>query len=134
MKSDIEIEDELYSIIKDSPLDKATNGDIYQGPDERPDNSQLEDIEIIVIANQNGDIEKATININIYVKDVPMQGKVRRNKPRLRQLARLGNAMFKGAINMEGYRITLESQGTYRLHQVNQHYVNFKLNYKYYNT
>lgn len=133
MKSNIDLEDELYAIIKDSPLAKAVDGDIYQGPDERPDNSQLEDIEIIVIGNQNGDIQTSTINVNVYCRDERDGNKWRRNKPRLRTIARLGIGMFKKAINTEGYRITLESQGTYPEHQVNQHYVNFKLNYEYFN-
>ena len=132
MKSNFDIENELYAIIKDSPLHQAVDGDIYKGPDERPDNSQREDIEIIVIGNQNGDIQSSTINVNVYCRDERDGNKWRRN-PRLSTIASLGIGMFKDAINIAGYRITLESQGTYPEHQVNQHYVNFKLNYKYNN-
>lgn len=135
-KSNIDIEDELYRIIRDSPLAEAISGDIYQGPDERPDGSKLEDIEIIVIADQNADIQQATISINIYVSDVTDNGKMRRNKPRLRELSRLGLDLFDGQlpINIDGYRITLESQGTYPEHKVQQHYYNLKLNYSYHKT
>lgn len=133
MKSNIDIEDEIYAIIKESPLAHEVDGDIYQGPDERPDNSQNEDIEIIVIGNQNGDIQLITINVNVYCRDEKDGVKWRRNKPRLRTIARLGIDMFKGAINVAGYRITLESHGVYPEHKLNQHYVNFKLNYKYNN-
>ena len=134
MKSTIDLEDELYAIIKDSPLATEMDGDIYQGPDERPDNSRKEDIEIIVIDNQNGEIQRSTISINVYCRDILRDGKMGRDKPRLRTIESLGLGIFRNAINVAGYRITLERQKVYAEHKVKQHYVNFKLNYRYYNT
>lgn len=133
MKSDIEIEDEFYELMKRSQLARAINGDIYKGPDERPDNSDKEDVEIIVIANQNGQIQSASISINVYAKDLDIDGQMRRNTPRLRQFAQLLKDQFEQPINVNGYRITLEKQKTYKVPEVHQGYVNVKLNYKYYN-
>ena len=133
MKTSFDIEDELYEIFAKSPLAQAVDGEIYKGPDERPDDSQKEDIEIIVIGNQNGQIQNSTISLNIYTRDELDGNKYRRNKPRMQELASMVEAMFRQAINVAGYRITLGSQGAYPEHKVNQHYVNFKLYYNYYN-
>ena len=132
MKSDIEIEDELYRIVKQSQLSTEIDGDIYKGPYERPDGSDSEDIEIIVIANQNAEIQLCTVNVNIYVKDILIDGQYRKNNQRLRELSSMSKEILE-TINQDGYRINLDSQRVLKEGQVNQHMICNKLNYKFYN-
>lgn len=72
MKSDAEITDILYSILKGSDLHRevlSRGGKLYT--DERPKNSGKEDITILVLDNLvGGDSQENVVNINIYVPEI----------------------------------------------------------------
>ena len=69
-KTASEIVNDIKSIISDSDLAKSVNGGIY-GSGERPANSRMEDIIIILSKGYFGDIDSGTITLNIYVDQDP---------------------------------------------------------------
>lgn len=69
-KTASEIVNDIKSIISDSELAKSVNGGIY-GSGERPANSRMEDIIIILSKGYFGDIDSGTITLNIYVDQDP---------------------------------------------------------------
>lgn len=95
MKSDIDIKDFLYKMLKNSELDKAVNGKLDKR--NRPANSDKEDIVISVLSNEGcGQIQKVFVNINIYVKDQynSLTKAWEEDSQRLRELARLSMPLF----------------------------------------
>lgn len=68
MKSDIEIEKFVYHNIKGSELASSVSGKLSDRG--RPNGSDNEDITISVLANEGcGQIQRAYVNVNVYVSD-----------------------------------------------------------------
>ena len=68
MKSDIEVSKFVYHKIKDSDLEKNVTGKLSDR--NRPNLSDKEDIVISILANEGcGQIQRAYVNVNIYVSD-----------------------------------------------------------------
>ena len=68
MKSDIEISKFVYHKIKGSILERSVTGKLSDRG--RPDKSDKEDIVISVLANEGcGQIQRAYVNVNVYVRD-----------------------------------------------------------------
>lgn len=68
MKSDIEISKFVYHKIKGSDLERNATGKLSDRG--RPNKSDKEDIVISVLANEGcGQIQRAYVNVNVYVSD-----------------------------------------------------------------
>lgn len=68
MKSDIEISKFVYHNIKGTDLERNVTGKLSDRG--RPNKSDKEDIVISVLANEGcGQIQRAYINVNVYVRD-----------------------------------------------------------------
>ena len=80
MKSDIEIKDDIYQIIKGSTLEKAVTGKLKKT--RRPANSNKEDIVISILENGSGQVQEAFVNVNIYVSDDVRDGQAEENSSR----------------------------------------------------
>ena len=129
MKSDILIKDDVYAFIKKSPLAAAVTGKVRkQGV--RPKGSDLEDVVISVVANENGQIQEAVVNVNIYVKDdIKSDGQNQEATIRLRELCKIASDTLEVGRG-EDFRFTLESQRVLAVDEVNVHVINNRLNYK----
>lgn len=129
MKSDIIIKDDLYRFIKGSPLASAVTGKICkQGV--RPKGSDKEDIVISVIANMNGQIQEAVVNVNIYVADdLKSDGQNQEATTRLRELCRIASEILETGSGND-YRFTLESQRVLAVEDTREHVINNRINYK----
>lgn len=127
MKSDIEIKDDIYLFIKGSTLDYEATGKLSKTV--RPQGSDSEDIVISVLANQNGQIQQAFVNVNIYVKDIMRNNQFEENSVRLRKLCQLAESLLKVGRGND-YRFTLDSQRVFKVEGKNEHFVNNKLLYK----
>ncbi|WP_418671316.1 hypothetical protein [Barnesiella intestinihominis] len=69
MKSDIEIAKFVYHKVKGTELERNVTGKLSDRG--RPNKSEKEDIVISVLANEGcGQIQRAYVNVNIYVKDL----------------------------------------------------------------
>ena len=77
MKTDIDIKDDMYGIIKGSALSKAVTGKLSKTL--RPAGSYKEDIVISILANNNAQLQEAYVNVNIYVKDNARDGQSEEN-------------------------------------------------------
>ena len=129
MKSDILIKDDLCEFISNSPLKSAVTGKVCkQGV--RPKDSDKEDVVISVIANINGQIQEAVVNVNIYVKDdIKSDGQNQEATIRLRYLCKIASETLEVGSG-EDYRFTLESQHIIEVTGTKEHVINNRLNYR----
>lgn len=127
MKSDIEIKDDIYQIIKGSALEKAVTGKLKKTT--RPANSNKEDIVISILENGSGQVQEAFVNVNIYVSDDVRDGQAEENSSRLRQLCKLATELLE-VQRGEDYRFTLDKQRVMEVNGKNEHFINNKLLYK----
>ena len=126
MRSDIEIKDAVYDLIKDSALEKAVTGKLSKT--KRPANSGKEDIVISMLDNGSGQKQEAFVNVNIYVPDYIRDGQPEEDTIRLRELCKISYE-FLFSCHGEGFRI--DSPGSkQRVIEVNgkdEHFINNKL-------
>lgn len=127
MKSDIEIKDILYKVIKGSVLEEAitlNGGKLYKT--QRPTNSNKEDIIISVLDGLNGQIQDAVINVNIYIQDVKRGNDIVENEPRIRELSRLAINLLE-VFNDGDYRFEIEKQRCFKVNGVDEHCINNRI-------
>lgn len=126
MKSDIEIKDAIYNIIKGSELEKAVTGMLSKT--KRPANSDIEDIVVSMLDNGSGQMQEAFVNVNIYVPDYIRDGQAEENTIRLRELCKMSYELLFSCRG-EGFRV--DSKGSkQRVLEVNgkdEHFINNKL-------
>ena len=126
MKSDIEIKDAIYSIIKSSALEKAVTGRLSKT--KRPANSDKEDIVVSMLDNSSGQIQEAFVNVNIYVTDNTRGTQAEENTIRLRELCKISYELL---FNCRGEGFRVDSKGSkQRVLEVNgkdEHFINNKL-------
>ena len=127
MKSDIEIKDDVYKVIKGSILEETITGKLSKT--NRPINSDKEDIVISLLDNGKGQIQEAFVNVNIYVPDNIRDGQAEENSIRLRQLCKLSAELLE-VQRGENYRFTLDKQRVIEVNGKNEHFINNKLFFK----
>ena len=134
MKTSIDIEDDIFTILKGSALAREVSGKIYKGVN-RPSDSKKEDITIAVLANNNGEIQNSYVNVNIYVADQQIGKAYNENKQRARVLAKMAVELFDNAGKEHDFRTTVEEQRSYEADGtgVPEHFINVKIRYKTYN-
>ena len=130
MKSDIEIKDILYAIIKGSTLEGAVNGELYK--DSRPTDSGKEDIVISVLEGDNGLYQQMVVNVNIYTQDLKRGTDNIENSVKIRSFSRLAIDLLDGCIT-EKYRITVKKQNTFKVKDISEHATNIQLSLTYKN-
>ena len=126
MKSDIEIKDAIYVVIKGSSLEKAVTGKLKKT--KRPTSSDKEDIVISILDNGSGQMQKAFVNVNIYVPDYIRDGQAEENTIRLRELCKMSYELL---FNCRGDGFRVDSKGSQqRVLEVSgkdEHFINNKL-------
>ncbi len=129
MKSDILIKDDVFTFVKQTPLASAVTGKVCkQGV--RPKGSDKEDVVIAVVANMNGQIQEAVVNVNIYVKDdIKSDGQNQEATIRLRELCQIASEALEVGRG-DDFRFTLESQRVIEVEATKEHVINNRLNYK----
>lgn len=130
MKTDIDIKDDIYALIKGSPLEKAVTGKLSKTL--RPANSCKEDIVISVLANNNAQLQEAFVNVNIYVRDNNRDGQAEENSIRLRELCSLSKDLLERGYKGD-YRYELSSQRVIAIDGKGEHIINNKVLYQYVN-
>ena len=104
MKSDIDIKDDVYKVILDSPLHKAVTGELSKR--KRPHNSKKEDIVISILANETKQAQMAYVNVNVYVAGKNVKGQVEEDTVRLRTLCQLSFELFEN-VKGKDFRLTI---------------------------
>lgn len=134
MKTDIDIKDDIWRVIKKSPLFKEVTGDLKK-TSVRPKESRNEDIVISVLANNIRQKQMAYVNVNIYVADNYVDGQNEENSERLRRLCNMAFSVFENVRGVD-FRLSLtdpnfdcgqrviESEGT------SEHVINNKILYQ----
>lgn len=134
MKTDIDIKDDIWRVIKKSPLFKEVTGELKK-TSVRPKESRKEDIVISVLANNIRQKQMAYVNVNIYVADNYVDGQNEENSERLRRLCNMAFSVFENVRGVD-FRLSLtdpnfdcgqrviESEGT------SEHVINNKILYQ----
>lgn len=132
MKSNTEIKDILYAILKESELYRevaSRGGDVYT--DARPTNSGKEDITILILDSlAGGDSQEFVPNVNIYVPDVERNKQMIEDTPRIRHLSRLAISLFEEYTTSD-YQFSLENQPVFKVNGAEEHCINNRLTFKY---
>ena len=137
MKTDIDIKDEVYMLLKESALADTITGVVSKTL--RPANSRKEDVVISVLANNNTRPQSAYVNVNVYVPDLAVKYQVEEqtvtqyeeDSARLREICNLCKDLFDTYVG-DTYRITLDSQRVLSSADDGAHIVNNKLLYQNY--
>lgn len=134
MKTDIDIKDDIWRVIKKSPLFKEVTGELKK-TSVRPKESRKEDIVISILANNIRQKQMAYVNVNIYVADNYVDGQNEENSERLRRLCNMAFSVFENVRGVD-FRLSLtdpnfdcgqrviESEGT------SEHVINNKILYQ----
>lgn len=129
--TDIDIKDTLKQWIDDSGLAAMITGSVYK--DKRPLNSQVEDAIIAVIARDaDSQIQRATVNVNIYVPDKRRGQEAVEDSKRLRALTREAAGLFEYA-NFGNWICELGSQEIMEADGIDWHIINNRLNLRFSN-
>ncbi len=127
MKTDIDIKDDMYAVIKGSTLAKAVTGKLSKTL--RPAGSYKEDIVISILANNNAQLQEAYVNVNIYVKDNARDGQSEENSIRLRELCSLSRDLLERGYK-DDFRYELSSQRVIAVEGKGEHIINNKVLYQ----
>ena len=128
MKSDIDIKTDVFKHIIGSELAKTVTG-VVRKNGKRPHNSKKEDIIISVLANLNGQIQTATVNVNIYTAAEDDKGVSVEDDQRLKELCDLAWRLFD-VFRGGGYRARLLEQRVFEVEGANEYVINNKIEYK----
>lgn len=128
MRSDAEIKDVFYTLLKGSDLDNVISGSIYKIS--RPANSDLEDVTIHVLDGLNGQVQNVVVNVNVYVLDVNYRvGEFVQDEIRVRELSNLCIKLLDG-FSCDDYLLEIEKQPVFSVEGCNQHVINNRVLFK----
>lgn len=125
MKTDDEIKTDVLKHIKGSALESAVTGVVRKT--KRPHNSKKEDVVISMLANENGQVQYATVNVNIYVRDEVVNGQEEEASKRIGFLSKLAADLFD-VFHGSDFRAFLSSQRTFETDS-EEHVINNKIEY-----
>lgn len=125
MKSDIEIKDIVYEVIKGSELEQtiiASGGKVYKL--QRPATSNKEDIVISVSDGLNGQIQSAVVEVDIYVPYSTTE--ILEDETRIRDLTSLAANLLEDKVK-DDFRFTIEKQIYKKVDGKDEHCINNRL-------
>ena len=70
IKTEMQIERDFYSFVKNSDLGKAIRGKVYR-PEMRPTNATTEDLIVKFLAGLDEQVQTGVVIFNLYVPDIP---------------------------------------------------------------
>lgn len=105
MKSDIDIKDDIWKVISESPLKAEVSGALKK-TSVRPKGSRKEDIVISILANDTKQKQVAYVNVNIYVSDDDVEGQSEEQTVRLRKLCQMSFDLFDN-VRRKDFRLSL---------------------------
>lgn len=128
MKSDIDIKDDIYIALLNSPLMKEVSGELCKR--KRPQNSSAEDVVISVLVNNIAQKQMAYVNVNVYVKDDDIDGQNEEQSQRLRLLSQL-SMQSVDAIHGKDYKVSFDdTDGQRVIESDGEHIIKNKLLYQ----
>lgn len=130
MKTDVEVRQDIYAIIKDSDLEKAINGELRYIP--RAKNSKGEDCIISVLDGDNAQIQDCIVNVNVYVPNITSGGESVENIIRTKELSKICESVLSSRFGRY-FRIYLEKQRIVPVNGKDEHVINNRVRYKFNN-
>lgn len=134
MITTLEIIEIMYDELKGSELDISASGGLYKL--QRPLGSTKEDIVINCLPVSNEQIQRATVNVNIYAQDIPIRvDGVQQHAPDIDRLQFLAaKAVHKlESIYYPGYSLVITQQSVIKEEAVNQHFINIRIEFRFIN-
>jgi hypothetical protein len=131
MKSDIEIKTDVLKRIQGSELENTITG-VVRKTGKRPHGSKNEDIVISMLANVNGQIQTASVNVNIYVAANVVDGQAEEATIRLQELCKLSADLFE-VFRGKDFRATLREQRVLEVPNADEYVINNRIEYKHSN-
>ena len=127
-KTALQIEDDIFSIVKSSNIAAFVNGQTYRDGF-RPENSELEDI-IVIYSTGNAEIvQKGVVIVNIYVPDINLRGKKVANKARLKAIEVLAGEFIEKHYSGQYLLELSDIVQSFKEEDINQHFVSIRIKY-----
>ena len=130
MISDEEIKGQMRKYIISSGILSSVNGAFITTT--RPENSCKEDVVISVLDNRNDEFQQITINVNVYVRDINPQGYYEEDGLRLKELSLKCKTLFDKK-SLDLLLFSEYQQRVFKNESTNEHFINNKIIYKFYN-
>ncbi len=130
-KTATKVELDVYNLIEASTLMDSLSGGAYLSGT-RPKNSKLEDVVIIFLTGTDGDIQEGVVNVNAFVNNIDFNGSKTKDSQRCEALEGLLNDFVNSNGMSENYLFELKGMiQTFEAPDINQHFVNAKLKFRY---
>ena len=123
IKTEMQIERDFYSFVKNSDLGKAIKGKVYR-PEMRPANATTEDLIVKFLAGLDEQVQTGVVIFNLYVPDIPhTDGRMVPDKNRIGKLEELLLAFVETAGGTEYWLETDTTPTTMRNEEIEQHFI-----------
>lgn len=129
-KTGSQIERIMYRLLKESGIPTKLDGSIYRDGT-RPSNSKKEDTVVIFITALDGETQKGVISINSYVPDIAFNDFFLKDSKRCEEVE-TALQEFVDSLPTNEFLFSLSQMiNTFEEKDINQHFVNVKLNFMY---
>ncbi len=132
-KTGQQVEDDIYGMLKNSPIAELINGQIYKDG-MRPRDSNLEDAVVKFVTGLDNQIQTGTVVINIYVPDIDPfdNGVLVRDITRCTEIETTACTWVKSLTTaVSDYRFSLaQTIYTEKEEAIGQHFVSIRLNFQ----
>jgi hypothetical protein len=129
-KTGSQVEKDIFHLVKNSAIATAITGKVYRDG-MRPHNSKLEDAVVIFITALDGQNQIGSVSINVYVSDLSYGGYFLKDLKRCSEIEAICQT-FINSLPTNDYLFSLgQLINTFEEKEINQHFINIKLNYKY---
>lgn len=123
IKTEMQIERDFYSFVKNSDLGKAIRGKVYR-PEMRPANATTEDLIVKFLAGLDEQVQTGVVIFNLYVPDIlHADGRMVPDKNRIGKLEELLLAFVETAGGTEYWLETDTTPTTMRNEEIEQHFI-----------
>ncbi|WP_426291975.1 hypothetical protein ACN9ML_18250 [Dyadobacter endophyticus] len=134
MKTTLDQDTEIYKLLNVPAVTSVISGGIYKG--RRPTDSELEDIVINTLTTGDGTRQFGVSNVNIYVKDISATIAGRQqfltNSARLITLTNLVKPLLEET-DGEDFALWIESTRPVAEPDINQHFINIRIEFQFIN-
>lgn len=129
-KTEMQIERDFFSLVKNSPLGQAIKGGVYRS-EMRPEDATTEDLVVKFYTGTDGQIQAGTVVFDIYVPDVAYgtKGRMVSDKKRIGELQELIQSFVNDNADTE-YLLYMEtSPYTIEVEDIEQHCIKTRIKF-----
>ena len=128
LKTEQEIEEDFYTLIKNSVVGQTIRGKVYRSG-MRPDDAKTEDAVVKFFSGVDTQFQRGTVVVHIYVPDI-----IRKDGSRVRDMIRINTLQQSVRQMLWQYsgEYVISTDGTPKVmyrEEIDQHYINVRLNY-----